>query len=97
MTTPRLNHAELRRILDNAVAGSRLSETEAAALFRLTGRDIWKVAAAADERREEVVGDTVTYVRNMNLHMTLISPKTHKVAIGNICTTEWISSRKTRN
>ena len=70
MTAPTLNSAELARILDDALAGSRMSETEAAALFRLNGRDIWKVAAAADERREEVVGDTVTYVRNMNLHMT---------------------------
>ncbi|HJK36831.1 MAG TPA: 7,8-didemethyl-8-hydroxy-5-deazariboflavin synthase subunit CofH, partial [Methanocorpusculum sp.] len=72
MTAPTLNSAELARILDDALAGSRMSETEAAALFRLNGRDIWKVAAAADERREEVVGDTVTYVRNMNLHMTNI-------------------------
>ncbi|HJK20119.1 MAG TPA: 5-amino-6-(D-ribitylamino)uracil--L-tyrosine 4-hydroxyphenyl transferase CofH [Methanocorpusculum sp.] len=72
MTAPTLNSAEMARILDDALAGSRMSETEAAALFRLTGRDIWKVAAAADERREEVVGDTVTYVRNMNLHMTNI-------------------------
>jgi FO synthase subunit 2 len=72
MTTPRLNCAELHKILDNTLTGSRMSETDAAALFRLTGRDVWKVAEAADECREEVVGDTVTYVRNMNLHMTNI-------------------------
>lgn len=72
MTIPRLKYAELHRILDDTKNGTRMSETEAAALFRLTGRDIWKVAEAADERREEVVGDVVTYVRNMNLHMTNI-------------------------
>lgn len=72
MTTPILNHAELCRILDDARAGCRMEERDAAALFRVTGREIWQVAAAADERREEVAGDTVTYVRNMNLHMTNI-------------------------
>ncbi|MDU9375803.1 FO synthase [Methanocorpusculaceae archaeon Sp1] len=72
MTASRLNNAELHRILDDAKTGSRMSESDAAALFRLTGRDVWKVAAAADERREEMAGDVVTYVRNMNLHVTNI-------------------------
>ncbi len=72
MTIPRLNHADLCRILDDTLSGSRMSVSDAAALFRLTGRDVWKVAAAADMRREELAGDTVTYVRNMNLHVTNI-------------------------
>ncbi|MDR3101896.1 MAG: 5-amino-6-(D-ribitylamino)uracil--L-tyrosine 4-hydroxyphenyl transferase CofH [Methanocalculaceae archaeon] len=72
MTVLRLSHAELCRVLDDAAAGSRIHESEAAALLQLTGHEIWKAAAAADGRRAEVVGDTVTYVRNMNLHMTNI-------------------------
>lgn len=72
MTVPRLSHAELHRILDDASAGGHMSTAEASALFRLTDLDVWAVAAAADARREEMVGDTVTYVRNMNLHMTNI-------------------------
>ena len=58
MTAPTLNSAELARILYDALAGSRLRETEAAALFRLTGRDIWKIAATAGVRRAKVVDDT---------------------------------------
>ena len=72
MTTPRLTWTDITRILDDVSAGARMREDEAAALFHLSGRDIWKVASAADELREQIVGDTVTYVRNMNLHMTNI-------------------------
>ena len=51
--------------------GHRLSEDEASAAFHRTGiGDIWEIAAAADEVREERVGDAVTYVRNQNINVT---------------------------
>lgn len=59
-------------ILSDCLGGARMSESEAAFLFGLKGRDVWKVASAADEMREERVRDTVTYVRNMNIHLTNI-------------------------
>ncbi len=49
-----------------------LLRAEAAALMKTKGRDVTRIAAAADELRERRVGDTVTYVRNQNLHVTNI-------------------------
>ena len=59
-------------ILSDVLGGARMSEEEAAFLFGLKGRDVWKVAEAADELRERKVGNAVTYVRNMNIHLTNI-------------------------
>lgn len=59
-------------IISNVLGGARMSEDEAAFLFGLKDRDIWKAAEAADEMRERKVGDVVTYVRNMNIHLTNI-------------------------
>ncbi|MBE6516485.1 MAG: 7,8-didemethyl-8-hydroxy-5-deazariboflavin synthase subunit CofH, partial [Methanocorpusculum parvum] len=59
-------------ILSDVLSGARMTEEEAAFLFSLKGRDVWKVAEAADELRERKVGDAVTYVRNMNIHLTNI-------------------------
>jgi 5-amino-6-(D-ribitylamino)uracil---L-tyrosine 4-hydroxyphenyl transferase len=59
-------------LLSDAQGGHRLTVDEAALLLNATGRDVWKVTAAADELREQRVGDVVTYVRNQNLHVTNI-------------------------
>ena len=59
-------------ILSDVLSGARMTEEDAAFLFSLKGRDVWKVADAADELRERKVGDAVTYVRNMNIHLTNI-------------------------
>ena len=59
-------------ILSDVLSGARMSEEEAAFLFGLKGREVWKVAEAADELRERKVGNAVTYVRNMNIHLTNI-------------------------
>ena len=40
--------------------------------MKSTGRDVFRITAAADEMREKKVGDIVTYVRNQNLHVTNI-------------------------
>jgi FO synthase subunit 2 len=61
---------ELHGILDEALAGNRLSEEDAYRLFSIGDRRIWDVARAADERREAAVGNQVTYVRNQNINVT---------------------------
>ena len=65
-----LSGKELSTLLDDVLAGHRLTVGEAAGLFRVKGRDVWRVAEAADEQRARTVGDTVTYVRNQNINVT---------------------------
>ncbi len=60
----------LRTLLSDTVGGYRLTSAEGRLLIEANDRDILAVAAAADEVREERVGDRVTYVRNQNLHVT---------------------------
>jgi len=60
----------LRQILDDVLAGHRLTEEEAVRLLSTRGRGVWEIAAAADEFREQKVGDVVTYVRNQNINVT---------------------------
>ena len=50
--------------------GHRLSGKEALLLFRTRGRQVWEIATAADEVREERAGNAVTYVRNQNINVT---------------------------
>lgn len=59
-------------LLSDAMEGHRLTRDEAALLLKATGRDVWKITTAADEMRERRAGNTVTYVRNQNLHVTNI-------------------------
>ncbi|WP_292519295.1 5-amino-6-(D-ribitylamino)uracil--L-tyrosine 4-hydroxyphenyl transferase CofH [Methanoculleus sp.] len=60
----------LHDLLDDVLAGHRLTEEEAVRLLSTRDRDVWTIAAAADELREAKVGDRVTYVRNQNIHVT---------------------------
>jgi FO synthase subunit 2 len=57
-------------LLEDVKGGHRLSAKEALALFKTRGREVWDIAAAADEVREERAGDAVTYVRNQNINVT---------------------------
>jgi FO synthase subunit 2 len=59
-------------LLSDVKGGHRLTVTEAELLLDARGSDILAITAAADEMRERRVGDTVTYVRNQNLHVTNI-------------------------
>jgi FO synthase subunit 2 len=59
-------------LLSDVMEGHRLTEREAEQLLEATGRDVWRITAAADEMRERRAGDVVTYVRNQNLHVTNI-------------------------
>jgi len=60
----------LRILLEDVKNGHRLSDEEASDLSRIHNRDIWEIAGAADEVREDRVGNTVTYVRNQNINVT---------------------------
>ena len=60
------------KLLSDVLAGHRLTTRDAEFLLSARGRDVWRITAAADEMRERRAGDTVTYVRNQNLHVTNI-------------------------
>ncbi|MHB8163656.1 MAG: 5-amino-6-(D-ribitylamino)uracil--L-tyrosine 4-hydroxyphenyl transferase CofH [Methanoregula sp.] len=64
--------ANVSTLLSDVKGGHRLTVTEAELLLDARGSDILAITAAADEMRERRVGDTVTYVRNQNLHVTNI-------------------------
>jgi FO synthase subunit 2 len=60
----------LRGLLKDVKNGHRMTEEEALELFRVQGRDVWDVAAAADVARQKKAGDAVTYVLNQNINVT---------------------------
>ncbi|HEY2227167.1 MAG TPA: bifunctional FO biosynthesis protein CofGH [Xanthobacteraceae bacterium] len=60
----------LQRILDRAVAGTQLDESEIVALFAARGADFERVCAGADALRAAVNGDRVAYVVNRNINYT---------------------------
>jgi FO synthase subunit 2 len=62
----------IQTLLLDTLGGHRLTVREAEELLRARGRNVLAIANAADELRERKVGDTVTYVRNQNLHVTNI-------------------------
>jgi 5-amino-6-(D-ribitylamino)uracil---L-tyrosine 4-hydroxyphenyl transferase len=61
---------KLRILLDDVKNGSRLSKEDARDLFFVRDRQVWDIAATADEVREQRVGNVVTYVRNQNINVT---------------------------
>jgi len=63
---------EIKGLLRDTLGGYRLNEKEATGLLKLRGRDIFPVLSAADQQREMIAGETVTYVRNQNIHITNI-------------------------
>jgi FO synthase subunit 2 len=65
-----LDRSGLLTLLTDVEGGHRLTEEEALALLTVNGRDVWEVAKFADQRREERVGNVVTYVRNQNINVT---------------------------
>jgi len=59
-------------ILRDVSSGLRMTEQDATVLLSATGRDVFRIAEAADLAREIAVGDTVTFVRNQNINVTNI-------------------------
>jgi FO synthase len=68
----RVGAAGISAIIWAARAGHALIETDIVRLFSVEGRDLDEVIAAADQLRQESVGDTVTYVVNRNINYTNI-------------------------
>jgi FO synthase len=64
------NSDRLAHILDQAVAGQQLDETDIVALFAARGSDFERVCAAADALRAAVSGERVAYVVNRNINYT---------------------------
>jgi FO synthase subunit 2 len=62
----------MKLLLEDVLGGHRLTEQEAVGLLKTRDGGIWEIAAAADRMREMKAGNTVTYVRNQNLHITNI-------------------------
>ncbi|MFH0968825.1 MAG: 5-amino-6-(D-ribitylamino)uracil--L-tyrosine 4-hydroxyphenyl transferase CofH [Methanobacteriota archaeon] len=62
----------LKTLLSDTLEGHRLTPEEGAYLFSVTGRELYTLFSAADEMRERKIGNTVTFVRNQNVHITNI-------------------------
>ena len=61
---------QLASILDRAAAGEELREAEIVRLFAARGEDFAAVCRAADELRQRVNGDVVSYVVTRNINYT---------------------------
>jgi FO synthase subunit 2 len=61
---------QLKTLLDDVRNGYRLNDAEALLLFGIRDRQVWEIAAVADEMREQRAGNAVTYVRNQNINVT---------------------------
>jgi FO synthase len=57
-------------VLDGVVAGQELGVDEIVCLLEARGPEVVAVAAVADDLRRQIVGDTVTFVRNRNINYT---------------------------
>jgi FO synthase len=57
-------------VLAGVRAGQTVGEDEIVALFAARGPEVVAVAEVADDLRRDVVGDTVTFVRNRNINYT---------------------------
>ena len=62
--------ADIRAILDNIAAGHAPTERDIVRLFRARGDDVGLICHAADSMRQQLNGDTVTYVVNRNINYT---------------------------
>jgi FO synthase len=60
------------RLLDRALRGETLVEQEIVGLFAARGRELADVLLEADRLRQEVKGETVTFVINRNINYTNI-------------------------
>ncbi|MDA9227481.1 5-amino-6-(D-ribitylamino)uracil--L-tyrosine 4-hydroxyphenyl transferase CofH, partial [Actinomycetota bacterium] len=60
----------IAEILEAAVNGELIDESQIAMLFRSRGKDVTAVASVADHLRETVNGDEVTFARNRNINYT---------------------------
>jgi FO synthase len=62
----------IRAIVEQAAAGQRLNEQQISQLFTARGEDFAYVCQQADQLRQAVAGDTVSYVVNRNINYSNI-------------------------
>lgn len=62
--------AEIAEILTGVSQGSSVDFDQIVTLFKARGEDVAAIAGFADQLREQVVGDQVTFVRNRNINYT---------------------------
>tara|TARA_B100001123_G_scaffold448160_1_gene608109 strand:+ start:259 stop:2601 length:2343 start_codon:yes stop_codon:yes gene_type:complete len=62
----------IHRILDRSFRGDELEQSEVESLLTTRGNDFRLVCEAANELRQQVAGDNVTYVVNCNINYTNI-------------------------
>ncbi len=60
----------IAEVLAGVLSGQELGEDEIVTLFNARGTDVAAVAAVANELREKIVGDDVTWVSNRNINYT---------------------------
>ena len=72
LATPSAASRQIAAILDRAVAGSELSETEIVRLFQARGEEFAAVCASADALRRQTSGEVVSYVVTRNINYTNI-------------------------
>ncbi|MBQ89725.1 MAG: 7,8-didemethyl-8-hydroxy-5-deazariboflavin synthase, partial [Acidimicrobiaceae bacterium] len=60
----------VKEVLDGVRAGQDVGFDETLTLFRARGREVAAVAHVANELRQEIVGDVVTWVANRNINYT---------------------------
>ena len=64
------HHTRVHEIIQGHSAGQELGVDEIVALFRARGPEVRAIAAYADELRQQVCGDQVTWVHNRNINYT---------------------------
>jgi FO synthase len=69
---PAVASGELSSIIDKAVAGRALTESDIVFLFQARDEDFAAVCAAADALRQATCGDTVSYIVTRNINYTNI-------------------------
>ena len=72
VSRPAIASNELAPIIARAVAGHALNEADIVRLFQARGGEFSAVCAAADDLREAVNGDIVSYVVTRNINYTNI-------------------------
>ena len=63
---------EVKRLLAKSIQGESLTEAEIVRLFQVRGDEFVAVCRAADELRQRINGDTISYVVNRNINYTNI-------------------------
>lgn len=63
---------EIRAILDKALSGKEVTQSEGTSLFAAKGDDLPAIYATADQLRQRANGDLVTFVVNRNINFTNI-------------------------